>query len=121
MTRTSTAVTLISDDLIELLDDAALSLEQLASGCRMAPDWVLARVQAGVLPAQAGAGEGQWRFASATLLRARRIAHLEHAFDADPQLAALAADLMEEVADLRQQLQALGGQAGPQQGGRQGR
>jgi len=32
---------------------------------------------------------------------------LEHTFDADPQLAALAADLMEEVAALRRRLQGL--------------
>jgi chaperone modulatory protein CbpM len=37
-------------------------------------------------------------------VRARRIAHLETTFDADPHLAALAADLMEEVAALRQRL-----------------
>lgn len=111
MTRSITP-TAIADELIELLDDAtALSLDQLARGCHMAPDWVLARVQAGVLPAETApgsTGSGQWRFASATLVRARRIAHLEHAFDADPQLAALAADLMEEVATLRRQLDLLG-------------
>ena len=39
-----------------------------------------------------------------TLVRARRIAQLEATFDADPHLAALAADLMEEVLQLRQQL-----------------
>jgi chaperone modulatory protein CbpM len=45
-----------------------------------------------------------WRFTSAALVRVRRIANLESAFDADPQLAALAADLMEEVARLRRLL-----------------
>lgn len=108
------ATLMIADDLVELLDDAALSLEQFAQGCRMAPDWVVARVQAGVLQAEPGQAQAQaqaqahdeWRFTSTTLVRARRIAHLEHTFDADPQLAALTADLMEEVATLRQQLQA---------------
>ena len=37
-------------------------------------------------------------------MRARRIAQLEHSFDADPQLAAMTADLIEEVQLLRRKL-----------------
>lgn len=92
--------------LVELLDDAALSLQQLARGCAMSPDWVHTHVEAGVLQPAQGGGAPEWRFASATLTRARRIAQLEHTFDADPQLAALTTDLMEEVAALRRQLAA---------------
>ena len=91
-------------DLVELLDDAALDLHGLARACAMSPEWVLARVEAGVLQPLHGGGAAEWRFASTSLTRARRIAELEHSFDADPQLAALAADLMEEVAWLRQRL-----------------
>ncbi len=98
----------VSADLIELLDDAALSLHQLASACAMPADWVHTHVEAGVLQPLQGASVTEWRFASSTLVRARRVAHLEHAFDADPQLAALTADLMEEVARLRRQLELLG-------------
>ncbi len=58
-------------------------------------------------PGEAAAPQAQWRFSSQTLVRARRIAHLEHSFDADPQLAALTADLIEEVQMLRRKLQAL--------------
>ena len=47
-----------------------------------------------------------WRFSGHGIVRTRRIADLERTFDADPQLAALTADLMEEV----QQLRALLGQ-----------
>jgi chaperone modulatory protein CbpM len=57
-------------------------------------------------------GEGDrsaWRFSGATVVRARRIAHLELTFDADPHLAALTADLIEEVTNLRQQLRHLKG------------
>jgi len=74
---------------------------------------VVERVQTGVLycenepPGEATAPQAQWRFSSQTLVRARRIAHLEHSFDADPQLAALTADLIEEVQMLRRKLQAL--------------
>ncbi|MDO4704658.1 MAG: MerR family transcriptional regulator [Comamonadaceae bacterium] len=100
----------LTADLVELLDDAALDIHQLACGCAMSAQWVHARVEAGVLhPAQgaASASAAEWRFASAALTRARRLAQLERIYDADPQLAALAADLMEEVAALRQQVQAL--------------
>ena len=94
-------------ELVELLDDAALTLQQLAQACHLPPEWVLTRVEAGVLQPLAGGGAAEWRFAGATLTRARRIAELEHTYDADPQLAALAADLMEEVARLRRQLRLL--------------
>lgn len=94
-------------ELVELLDDAALSLHELARGCAVSPEWVHTHVEAGVLQPLAGGGSAEWRFASTTLVRARRIAQLEHIYDADPQLAALATDLMEEVAALRRQLQAL--------------
>jgi len=102
----------IPAELVELIGDAALTLQDLARGGRVTPEWVLAHVQAGVLepceaPAAASAAadtaaEWQtWRFTSAALVRVRRIASLERIFDADPQLAALTADLMEEVARLR--------------------
>ena len=90
----------------ELLDDMApLSLEDLARACHMAPAWVSERLETGLL--QADSQSGHWRFASASVVRARRLAHLETTFDADPHLAALTADLIEEVALLRQRLQHL--------------
>lgn len=92
-------------NLIEILADDALTVQDLARGARMAPEWVVTHVEAGVLEPCAGGAAAEWRFASTTLVRARRIAHLEHTFDADPQLAALTADLMEEVAALRRRLQ----------------
>ena len=96
----------------ELLDDSALlSLEDLARICHMAPGWVSERLEAGLL--QADSPDGHWRFVSATVVRARRLAQLETTFDADPHLAALAADLMEEVAHLRQRLQHLEAATGP--------
>ncbi|MFZ2858511.1 MULTISPECIES: chaperone modulator CbpM [Acidovorax] len=90
----------------ELLDEAAeLTLEDLARICHMAPGWVSERLEAGLL--QTDGPGGHWRFASATVVRARRLAQLETTFDADPHLAALTADLIEEVARLRQRLQHL--------------
>ncbi|HQQ71253.1 MAG TPA: chaperone modulator CbpM [Alicycliphilus sp.] len=96
----------LDNAMAELLDEQArLTLEDLARTCCMAPDWVVERLQAGLLHGeQAG---GHWLFASATVLRARRLARLEASFDADPELAALTADLIEEVTALRQRLQQL--------------
>lgn len=88
----------------EVLGEAALSAEELARACGVAVHWVHAHLEAGVLSADPAAG----LFDNTALVRARRIAQLESRFDADPQLAALAADLMEEVAQLRRQLRALG-------------
>jgi chaperone modulatory protein CbpM len=95
----------------ELLDEQALSLQQLAQACSTSADWVIQRVSTGVLCRDAADGElapQQWRFSSHTVIRARRIADLERIFDADPELAALTADLMEEVRQLRQRVQSLG-------------
>ena len=96
----------------ELLGDSALSLEELARACCRAPEWVSARVEAGVIETStpgANANTSEWHFTSTTLVRARRIAQLETTFDADPHLAALAADLMEEVEQLRRRLAQLEG------------
>ncbi|MBU0746191.1 MAG: MerR family transcriptional regulator [Gammaproteobacteria bacterium] len=86
-------------------DSTALTLEALASACCMDVHWVTARLNEGLL--QTGDDDTTttaWRFSSATVVRARRIAHLEVTFDADPHLAALTADLIEEVTALRRQV-----------------
>lgn len=87
---------------VEVLGEAAFSIEEAARACGMEVRWLQERVEACVL--HVDAASGAWRFDSATLIRARRVAQLETCFDADPQLAALTADLIEEVARLRRQL-----------------
>lgn len=96
----------ISMDSIELVDDLGLSADDLARSCETSIAWVQARVEEGLL--QGERQDSQWRFSALTLVRARRIAHLERCFDADPELAALTTDLIEEVARLRRQLDARG-------------
>ncbi|WP_367066232.1 chaperone modulator CbpM [Oryzisolibacter sp. LB2S] len=96
----------LDNALAELLDDPTrLTLDDLARSCCMPPDWVMARLDAGLL--QAEQTGGHWLFASTTVLRARRLARLEESFGADPELAALTTDLIEEVAALRQRLRQL--------------
>lgn len=93
----------IPDEETELLGET-LTFEQLARCCAVSTEWLHTHVESGVLLPQDGSAAPEWRFASATLVRVRRIVQLEQTYDADPQLAALAADLMEEVARLRRQL-----------------
>lgn len=86
-----------------VLDEVTLSLDELARACAVEPQWVVVRVEAGLLGCVRGSTD-EWRFASAELLRARRLAALERDFDANEELAALVADLIEEVQRLRAQL-----------------
>ncbi len=86
-----------------LLEEQALDVQELASACAVAPEWVVERVQTGLLSCTSSGGE--MRFASAQLIRARRMAATERSFDANQELAALVADLIEEVERLRRELQ----------------
>src|SRR5437763_6163597 len=92
-----------------LLDDASLTLEELARAVDVEPDWVVRHVRAGTL----GGGISvvqvtSWRFASADLVRARRLLRVERDFDADEDLAGLVVDLGDEIRRLRARLHALG-------------
>ncbi|MDP1651257.1 MAG: chaperone modulator CbpM [Rhodocyclaceae bacterium] len=98
------------DDILTgvLLEDTVLTLEELAQACAVEPRWILERVEAGFLGGTAAAQVACWRFTSVELVRARRLVAMERDFDANPELAALAADLIEEVARLRGRLKAAG-------------
>jgi len=87
-----------------LIDEETLDLQELASACAVLPSWVVERVEAGLLACSSSAGE--MRFASAHLVRASRMVTTERRFDANQELAALVADLLEEVEQLRRQVQA---------------
>jgi chaperone modulatory protein CbpM len=105
--NTPNAITVQNALAGELLEEIALSLEELARACRVPPGWVVERVESGFLEATSTAA-GEWRFASASLVRARRLCNLETTFEAGPEIAALTADLIEEVDRLRQRLRAAG-------------
>ena len=51
---------------------------------------------------------GTWRFSTAGLARARRMRELERNFDAVPELAALVADMLEEMDRMRSLLHRAG-------------
>lgn len=84
-------------------DDACLNLEELCIACAVDPVWVVHHVEEGLLAPLSGPAS-HWRFTSASLARIRRIRALERDFDAVPELAALMADLLEEVDALRARL-----------------
>lgn len=88
-------------------DDAGLSFDELCRICAVPPQWVVERVQAGLLLV-AGESPQAWRFDAVTLRRVRRMAWLERDFDAVPELAALVADLEGEIERLRSRLRRSG-------------
>lgn len=90
-----------------LLEDACLTLEQVCSACAVTPGWVSNHVLDGRLRLP-GDQPSQWRFGSRDLWRLRELRRLEVTFDAEPELAALVADLLEELESLRAQLRRQG-------------
>lgn len=105
------------------LEESALTVDELARACAVEPDWVVERVQTGILggpaapepeqqppqqPQQPQPAPSGWRFTSLDLVRARRLRDIERTFDADEHLAALVVDLSEEVRRLRARLRAAG-------------
>jgi chaperone modulatory protein CbpM len=86
-----------------LLEDACLTLEQVCSAGAVSPDWVSVHVLEGRLH-PAGDRPSQWRFGRRDLARVRQIRRLEIVFDAEPELAALVADLLDELDNLRARL-----------------
>jgi chaperone modulatory protein CbpM len=98
------------DDILAgvLLDEVALNLDELACACAVEPNWIVERVEAGFLGNVVAGQVTRWQFTSSELARARRLAAVERDFDANPELAALVADLIEEVERLKGRLNAAG-------------
>ena len=90
-----------------VIEDAWLTLEQIAAACAVDPEWLAQRLDEGCFPNTESVA-GVWRFSAAAILRARRMRQFERDFDAAPELAALIADLLEESDALRARLQRAG-------------
>ncbi|KPQ26066.1 MAG: hypothetical protein HLUCCA13_03085 [Halomonas sp. HL-48] len=91
----------------DLVDEATLSLDELARACSVETSWIIERIENGLL-ADGSAYVASWRFTSYDLTRARRMHQLERDFEAAPELAALATDLIEENQRLKDRLRAVG-------------
>lgn len=92
----------------DVLDEVKLNLDELARACAIEPQWIVERVSTGIL---CGSLEGEpncWTFVSADLARVRQHLAVERDFDANPELAALVVDLIDEVHALRARLKAAG-------------
>jgi chaperone modulatory protein CbpM len=90
-----------------VVDELWLDLDELCQAAGVDRDWVQERSAAGLLMARSDASL-PGGYGAATLRRIRRMVRLEREFDAAPELAALVADLEDEIARLRARLAALG-------------
>jgi chaperone modulatory protein CbpM len=86
-----------------IVEESYLSLEELAAFCAVEPEWVLQHINDGLLSA-AKLESGHCYFSAIELTRAKRILSIERYFDAAPELAALVADMQEELDSLRREL-----------------
>lgn len=84
-----------------------LTLEELCSACALERDWLVVRVREGLIVAEGGS-DNEWRFTTTTLARVRRMREIERTYDAAPELAALVADMLEEMDALRARLRRAG-------------
>jgi len=84
-----------------------LTLDQLCSVCALEREWLVVRVREGLIPAE-GDSDTEWRFTTTTLSRVRRMREIERSYDAAPELAALVADMLEEMDALRARLKRAG-------------
>lgn len=91
----------------DLVDEATLTLEELARACSVETGWVIEHIESGLL-ADGSPYVASWRFTSHDLTRARRMYQLERDFEAAPELAALVADIIEENQRLKERLRAAG-------------
>ena len=91
-----------------VIDEAStVTLEELASACRVETRWIIELVEEGVLSGQGGE-PAAWRFRGIDLIRVRKIRRLQSCFEASPAAAAVMLDLREEVERLRSRLRRLG-------------
>jgi len=86
-----------------IAEDAFLTVEQFCAVCSIEQQWIIRHVEEGLFSIS-GTVVSEWRFSSADLRRAQRMRALERDFDAVPELAALMADMLEEMDELRARL-----------------
>lgn len=89
--------------IVTIMDESWLTMEQIAHICKVEMAWLQHRLDEGLFPHAESVG-GTWRFSHQCVLRAQRMHHYERDFDAVPELAALIADMQDEIEILRRQL-----------------
>jgi chaperone modulatory protein CbpM len=87
-----------------LVDESRLTIHEIARACAVEPTWIVRHVEEGLIEcemSQLVSDINDWRFASRELQRARKLLSFERDFDANPEVAALIVDLLEEIAELK--------------------
>jgi len=91
-----------SADAVQMLEAEALPVEEIARLCCVSMEWLEARIEQEII--YAVRRDGRYYLSGAMVYRVQQVAKIEQTYEADPQLAALVADLMHEVQQLRRQL-----------------
>ena len=90
-----------SDHRVDIVEeDVQLTLDELCRACRAAEDQVRVWVVEGVLT-PIGDAPHEWRFAGASLRRARLALTLSRELEVNPPGVALALDLLDEIETLQ--------------------
>jgi chaperone modulatory protein CbpM len=92
-----------------LEEQTQLTLADLCRACAVHEAQIIELVDFGVLEPQ-GREPARWIFGGASLPRARTVLRLQRDFDIDLAGAALALELLDEIASLRTRLRAMGGE-----------
>jgi chaperone modulatory protein CbpM len=92
-----------------LEEQTQLTLADLCGACAVQAERIIELVDAGVLEPQ-GREPAHWTFTGDSLHRARKVLRLQRDLDIDLAGAALALELLDEIASLRTRLRAMGGE-----------
>lgn len=92
-----------------LEEQTQLTLADLCHACAVQDEQIIALVDIGVLE-PLGSDPAVWRFGGGSLHRARRALRLQRDMDIDLAGAALAVELLDEIASLRARLRAVEGE-----------
>lgn len=92
-----------SNDTCIVEEHVELGLDELGRVCRCSRETIVTLVQEGVLtPTDAGAGE--WRFAGASLRRARQATRLQRDLDLNAASVALVLQLLDRIEELERRI-----------------
>ena len=92
-----------------LEEQTRLTLADLCNACEVHTERIIELVNVGVLEPQ-GREPARWVFVGDSLQRARKALRLQRDLDIDLAGAALALELLDEIASLRTRLRAMGGE-----------
>lgn len=90
-------------------EQSRLTLDDLCRACAIDAQQIIELVEVGVLEPQ-GHEPARWIFVGDSLRRARKALRLQHDLEIDLAGAALALELLDEIASLRARLRAMGGE-----------